>query len=105
MATLSVQRPTLAGAAPTFTALAADGDEFANDGRTTLTVRNGSGSSVTVTIPSAANCNQGGTHPLSIAVPAGADRLIGPFDVGRFGRTVEVAVSAHADVSAAVVGV
>lgn len=78
-------------------------DEFANDGRTTLTVRNGSGSSVTITIPSAAACNQGGTHPITVAVPAGEDRLIGPFELGRFGRTVALTPSAHASVSAAVV--
>lgn len=46
----AVQYPTSAGAGLTYTAAAAAGNKFSNDGRTGLNVRNASGSSITVTI-------------------------------------------------------
>lgn len=106
MATLTAQSASISGAAPTFAAASAGGDEFANSGKEVLHVKNGSGSSINVTITSQRTCDQGGTHNVVVAVPAGEERRIGPFSVERFndadsGR-VEVAYS---DVTSVTVGV
>lgn len=88
MATLSVQAIQLSGTAVSYSAAAGGGDEFPNDGATKLHVKNGSGSSITVTIDSPNTCNFGlsanAAHDLTVTVPAGTDKFIGPFTADRF---------------------
>lgn len=84
MATLAVQKITPAGTGPTYGAAAGGGDQFTNDGRTQFHVKNGSGSSINVTVNSIAACSQGFDHDLVVAVPAGGERMIGPFEPARF---------------------
>lgn len=106
MALLTIQRPTLAGTAITYAAAAEAGDEFPNDGRVRLSVRNANESAVTVTVASPGTCNQGGTHAVEVTVPAGGERLIGPFARDRFNAqdgNVDVGYSAHEDVTVAVI--
>lgn len=108
MAVLNVQRVTQAGIAPTFAAADAAGDEFANGGRTFLWVKNGGAAAITVTVDSVKKCDQGFDHDLSISVPAGGERLIGPFEPGRFNNSssrVKVTYSAVASVTVAAVEV
>lgn len=88
MADLSVQKIDASGIIPTFVAAGASGDTFANDGRTFLHVKNGGASSITVTIDSKKPCDQGFDHDLTITIPAGGERLIGPFSPDRFNDAV-----------------
>lgn len=80
MALLSAQSPGISGAAVTYVAAAAGGDSFAAGPTSVAHVKNGGGASITVTINSRVNCNQGFDHDLVVTVPAGGERLIGPFD-------------------------
>ncbi|BCJ86452.1 hypothetical protein [Effusibacillus dendaii] len=84
MAVLNVQDITASGITPSYTAAAAAGDSFANDGQTMLHVKNGDTAAHTVTIKSARQCNQGFTHDLTVSVAAGSDKMIGPFSRDRF---------------------
>lgn len=84
MATLTVYQTDLDGVTPTYVAANAGGDEFANDGRTMLHVKNGDGSPHTVTVNSRVNCNQGYDHDSVTTVSAGGEAMIGPFNLTRF---------------------
>lgn len=84
MATLTVQSVVLAGITPSLVAAAAGGDEFVNSGKTLIYVKNGGGGSINVTVDSQAVCSQGYDHDAVVAVPAGEERMIGPFSKDRF---------------------
>lgn len=84
MAQLNVQGTGLTGLAPTYQAADAVGDSFANNGRTFIHVKNGGAASITVTVDSQQSCSQGFDHDVAVAVPAGAERMIGPFNQARF---------------------
>ena len=103
MANYSAQKTTHAGVTSNMVAVSAT-DTFANDGKTVLEVKNGSASSITVTVVSQQQCNQGFTHNVSVAVAAGAQSLIGPFNTTRFNDPstglVTVQYSATASVTA-----
>lgn len=103
---LTVQVISLAGIAPSFVAADGDGDAFLNSGREYLHVKNGGGSSVTVTIDSVADCNQGFDHDPEVSVPAAGERLIGPFPKARFNdpnEKVQVSYTGVTSVTVAVV--
>lgn len=84
MATLAVQASSPSGITPDYNAAGAGGDEFVNDGSTKILVKNGGGVSINVTVDSQGPCNQGFDHDLVVAVGAGAEKEIGPFDRSRF---------------------
>jgi hypothetical protein len=85
MATLAVDDITSAGSVPAaLVAASGGGDQFQNDGKTILTITNGSGAPITVTVVSQVACNQGTIHPNTIVVAAGATKRAGPFDPQRF---------------------
>lgn len=104
--TKSVQQIGLAGLAATYTApTATDGDNFANNGKSVVHVKNASGGSINVTINSVRTCNYGFDHDLVVAVAAGAEKFIGPFPKDRFDNDsgqVNVICSAVTDVTMAV---
>jgi hypothetical protein len=61
----------------TLTAASGGGDAIAGyNGKQWLDVNNGSGGSITVTVNSQVNCDQGADHDFTLAVPAGARRKI-----------------------------
>lgn len=94
MAELAVQQITRSGLNPAFTAAAGGGDTFDNDGATYLHVKNGGAGAITVTINSQKPCDQGFDHDITVNVPAGGERIIGPFPRDRFNNdSGEVAVS------------
>lgn len=83
MATLSVQSIVATGLSPAFASAAAGGDEFVNDERTYLHVKNGDASPHTVTITKQRATVQGpdgfgdiALSDIAVAVPAGEERLI-----------------------------
>lgn len=103
MAQLNVQKTTLSGVAPAFAAADAGGDTFANTGREYLHVKNASAGAVTVTVDAVRSCDQGFDHNASVSVPAGGERVLGPFTKHRFGGVASVSYTAVASVTVAVV--
>lgn len=95
MALLSTQQIVIGGLNPAFQAAAAGGDTFKQSGRTYLHVKNGDASAHTVTINSVQSCDQGFDHDIAVNVPAGGERLLGPFG-DRF-RNVDGEVEATYD--------
>lgn len=81
MATLAVQK---APAVITYGAAAGGGDQFPAGIRRELRVKNGDGTSTTVTINSQRPCNQGFDHDQATVVAAGTEVAIGPLDPDRF---------------------
>lgn len=81
MADLTVSTITRSGIAPTYVAAAALGDAFVNTGRIFLHVKNGGGGSINVTVAEQVTADIAGytATDLVVAVPAGAERMIGPF--------------------------
>lgn len=85
MAVLTVQRVVLAGLKPTFVEPGATGDTFVNSGRVFIFVKNGTASTIDVTIDSVAPCSQGYDHDAEVAaIPASENRMVGPFPQSRF---------------------
>lgn len=78
MALLAAQAVTLTGLNPSFAA-AANTDTIKADGRTTLWVKNGAGAPINVTVVTPKTDNGLAVADLVVAVPAGEQRLIGPF--------------------------
>lgn len=93
MATLTVQTAVVTGVQPTFNSAAGGGDVFANDGNTYAHFVNGSGGSITVTfdaVPTSVNKEGFGDITISdtaVAIPAGEQRVIGPFPQARFNNS------------------
>jgi hypothetical protein len=70
-----------------YTALAVEGLQVVNDGKTFVHIKNdGSSGDLTVTLDTPKACNYGGTtvHDVSIVIPQGDDYFIGPFLMSRF---------------------
>jgi hypothetical protein len=108
MAVLDKQNINSNGVAPTFSVASSTGDEFKNDENTFLHVKNGGAASITVTINSQQLCNHGSTHNLSISIPAGGERMIGPFNRTRFNNdtgNVEVGYSDVTSVTVAAISI
>lgn len=80
MALLTRQVAKITGTTITYQAAAAGGDTFQPGDRTELRVRNGGGSSVTVTVVVPGNTRYGVAEPdVPVVVAAGAEVAIGPF--------------------------
>jgi hypothetical protein len=90
MAALVVASIALSGLTPAYVAAAAGGDTFANDGDTYLHVKNAGAGACNVAVDSVALCSQGFDHNVAVAVPAGQERIIGPFAPARFGAICAV---------------
>lgn len=93
MAVLNVQQISLTGLNPTYSAAAAGGDKLAPGVHNFLHVKNGGGSSITVTIDSVTQTNFGTDADVVVSVPNGGERMIGPFSEGRFASSVDGLVS------------
>lgn len=108
MALLTVQRTNLNGVAPSFVAADAAGDSFVNSGRAYWHVKNADTVDKTVTVNSQTPCSQGFDHDAVVTVPAGGERIIGPFAKNRFDDAngqVQITYSAVTSVTVAVVEV
>lgn len=105
MATLSTQVVSLTGLAPTYGAASAGGDKVIPDDRTFLHVKNGSASSVTVTVTATSADHGLATSNLTVSVPASGERMIGPLYASTFAGAsdglVAVGYSATATVTVA----
>lgn len=86
MATLTVQNINRSGLEATYASAGAGGDEFTNNGSTFLHVKNGDGSAHTVTVASQYAPVPAGLAQsnVQVSVPAGEERMIGPFPTRAF---------------------
>lgn len=110
MAALTVQQITTAGIVPTLAAAAGGGDEFANNGKTFLRVKNDGVGSINVTVASQVSNPPPGTAAANIvvAVANGAEKMIGPFNQAAYNDTdgnVQVTYSGVTSVTVAAVSV
>jgi hypothetical protein len=108
MATLSVQSISRSGLKPTMASASGSGDKFPHAPNRYIEVDNGSGSSVDVTVASQySGVPQGlSSSDLTVAVPAGERRLIGPFSERAFADTdgnVNMSYSASSSVTVAAI--
>lgn len=104
MALRQPQTPTIAGVTPTYHPAAA-GDQVPADDRTTILVRNASAGAVTATVVTPGVLATGPYPDLTVSVPAGGERLIGPFSRSIFGNAdgaADITWSATASVTYAV---
>ena len=62
-----------------------NGNTLPNDGKTVLAIKNGSGSSITVTVVSVPDSN-GRSGDLSVVIAAGAESFVGCLDPGLFNQ-------------------
>lgn len=86
MAVLTVVQVSLAGVNPAFAAAAGGGDQFSNDGSQKVHLKNtdAAARNVTFAAQAALGCPAGILHNVVINVPAGQERVVGPFDPARF---------------------
>ena len=104
---LSAQQPSRAGVVPNFTAAnASGGNNFANDGRTFIEVKNASASPINVTlnIPMTVDGNTV-TAPVVVIPATTGDKIIGPFPPAIFNQadgTVNIDFSATTSVTVGV---
>lgn len=87
MATLSSQSINRTGLEPSFASCASGGDEFVNNGNEFIYVKNGDGSPHTVTIATPATVDGLAVADREVAVPAGEERIIGPFPKATYDDT------------------
>ena len=79
MTTLAVHVMSRTGLEPTFSAANADGHEFSNHGRTFIQAFNGGGSDIEHTFATPGTVDGLAIAELVVDIPAGEDRIIGPF--------------------------
>lgn len=108
MAKLSVQTIERTGLKSTYAAAGSTGDSFSNTGRTFLHVKNGDTATHTVTVASQFFSPPAGTqkNDLAVAVPAGEERMIGPFPERAFNDAndlVQIAYDAVTSVTVAAI--
>lgn len=82
MAQLTVQQITQEGLAAAFVAASGGGDSYQPNPHTFLAVKNGSGSSINVTIATTAEEYGEPIDDIVVAVPAGDTVFLGPFQPG-----------------------
>jgi hypothetical protein len=107
MATYTVQTAAATGVVPTYGAAAAS-DEFANNGRTVLHVKNGGGAPINVTIASAYTLDGLALADQVVAVANGAEKIIGPFSTAVYNDAsgnVTVTYSATTSVTVAAISI
>ena len=84
MATLSVQTISRDGLEATYDAAAGGGDEFTNSGDEFIHIKNGDVSAMTLTIVTQATVDGQAVGDRTVAVPAGEERIVGPFPTGTY---------------------
>jgi hypothetical protein len=101
MSALAPQVVQIAGTTATYSAASGGGDTIASGDRVFAHVKNGSGVSVTVTITTPGTVGGLAIADATVAVPAGADRFIGPLTNALFGDNAALTYSATASVTVA----
>lgn len=95
MATLATQSVKRSGLAPAYAAAAAGGDKFTPTSGTFLHVKNSDAAAHTVTVATPKQVIPDiETGDLAVSVPAGGERLIGPFPASHFGNPADTGLAA-----------
>lgn len=98
MATKTVQTLSRSGIVPSHQALA-DGDDFANDGRTSIYLTNNDGSATVVSVPYK-DTHDGQTVPArTCSLDAGQAKEWGPFPKSYFDATLTLTITNDTDVT------
>ena len=87
MTDLTPQTIVRTGLAMTYEAANVDGEMIPNAGRMFLHVKNGSAVSVTVTVDTPGLVDGLAVAQLTVAIPAGQERMIGPFPPGVYNQS------------------
>lgn len=109
MAALTVQTINLGGLdlSAVDTAAAGGGDTFTNNGRTLFYADNQSGGPITITFDDTGSVSPSEATSfdpdVELSVPAGEDRIAGPFPTSRFGTDVSVTYSGVTSLTVAAV--
>lgn len=103
MAVLTSQEIVRTGLNPSYSSAAGAGDSFANTGTEFIHVKNGSGSSMNVTVETTVTVDSLDVEDLVVAVPAAGERLIGPFPCRWYGTSVGISYSDETSVTLAVI--
>lgn len=88
-ASQNTQQVVRTGLNPAYTAVTADGD-IIDVGAVALHVKNGGAGACTVTVQTPLQVDGLDVSELVVSIPAGQERLIGPFSARTFGRPAEV---------------
>ena len=106
MATLTVQDVVRSGLNPSYASAAAGGDDFPNDGKRTFAhVKNGGASAITVTLDITQTVDGQAVTDPTVSIPAGEERMIGPFPVAYYGASVGLSYSDVTSVTVAAIRV
>jgi hypothetical protein len=81
---LTVQQMSRDGVVPTYAAANADGNSFANDSRTFLHAKNGSGGSITLTFVTPNTEDGLAIADHTVAIAAGAEKIVSDLGEGTF---------------------
>lgn len=84
---LATQQIARTGVVPSYTSANADGHSVANRGRTFVHVKNGGGGSINVTLVTPVTVGGRAVGDDVIAVAAGAEKMIGPFQESVYNNT------------------
>ena len=87
MATLGIQQIARAALNPTFTSASGGGDDFLNDGKQFVVLKNTDASSRTVTFVTTFTVDGRAVEDLAIAVPAATTIYVGPFKTTYYNDT------------------
>lgn len=79
MATVDTQQIQRAGTAPAYSAASGGGDKFRPDERTFLHVKNSDVAAHTVTVATPGTVLGLAVSDVAVSVPAGGERMVGPF--------------------------
>ncbi len=107
MAVLTAVQASVVPVVNTLVAAAGGGDKYNNSGRERFRVRNGGGSTITVTITAVAalGCPAGTLHDISFTVAAGAEKVVGALDPLRFNDSNGQVSVGYSAVTSVTVGV
>lgn len=105
MALLTVQEINRLAITPSFAAAAGGGDTFPNDGRTYLHIKNGGGSSITLTVTTQLTVDGKALADDSITVTNGQERIVGPFPPGIYNDASNQVSLGYSGVTSVTVGV
>lgn len=105
MATLTAQVAVRAGVTMTTASAAGGGDQFANTGREILYYKNASGGSITLTLAPAGVPGGLSLATYTVAIAAGAEKLIGPFDTSLFNNSSGFVTMTYSGVTSLTVAV
>ena len=105
MATFSVQSYDRSGLNPSYAAAAGGGDEFVNAGVEFIHVKNDDASSMDLTIVTQNTSDDLAVADRVISIPAGEERIIGPFPTGIYNDANGKVQLTYSSVTSLTVGV